>query len=281
MDSFFLGRRRYPARGPTLVMGIVNVTPDSFSDGGRYLDPAAAILHGRQLVEAGADLLDVGGESTRPGSPGVDAACEQQRVLPVIEALARTVDVPISIDTTKPEVARAALDAGATVINDVRGLRAGDELARLAADRAASLILMHSRGTPADMQQQTHYDDLLGEVGAALGEAAETAMRAGVPRERLVLDPGIGFAKEAVDNLRLLNRLGRLVLLGYPVLVGPSRKAFLGKVTGLPVGERLMGTAAACVAAILAGARLVRVHDVALLLPGIRVADAIREERIR
>lgn len=279
-EHLILGRRTYLRRGRTLLMGVLNVTPDSFSDGGRYLEPDAAIARGLALAADGADLIDVGGESTRPGSLPVDAETERERVVPVIAELARRLDLPISIDTTKPDVAAAALRAGATLINDVGGLRRGDELARLAARHGASLVLMHSRGTPETMQQQTAYADLVGEVKRELAAAAATAIGAGVPAERIIVDPGIGFAKDAEGNLTLLHRIAALVELGYPVCVGPSRKAFIGRVTGAPVGERLMGTAAACVAAVLGGAHILRVHDVGALLPAIRVAEAIREERV-
>ena len=278
--DFRLGRRRYGADAPTLLMGIVNVTPDSFSDGGRHFEPAAAVAQGRRLAAAGAHVLDVGGESTRPGAPPVPVAEELRRVVPVVRALAGTSSVPVSIDTTKPEVAEAALAAGATVINDVSGLRAGDALARLAARHGASLVVMHSRGTPADMQQRTDYDHVAADVAAALALSAERALAAGVPADQLLVDPGIGFAKDTSGNLSLLRHLGVIVDLGYPVLVGPSRKSFLGAVTGLPVHDRLMPTAAACVAAVLAGARVLRVHDVAELVPAVQIADAIVRERL-
>ncbi|MBM4318395.1 MAG: dihydropteroate synthase [Deltaproteobacteria bacterium] len=279
-EHFFLGHHAFPHQGRTLVMGILNVTPDSFSDGGRHLEREAAIARGLELAAQGADLIDVGGESTRPGAPPVDAATEAARVVPVIAALADRLDLPLSIDTTKPEVAEEALRAGASLINDVNGLRQGDELARLAASAGASLVLMHSRGSPETMQTLASYHDLVQEVKERLAEAAAAAQRAGVPARSIVVDPGLGFAKDAAGNLTLLHRVSELVDMGYPVLVGPSRKSFIGAATGKPVGERLMGTAAACVAAILGGARIVRIHDVAELLPALRMAEAIREERL-
>ncbi len=275
-ESFALGRRIYRAEGPTLLMGILNVTPDSFYDGGRYADAERALQRGLELVAAGAAVLDVGGESTRPGAAPVDVATELERTVPVIRALASRVPAALSIDSSKPEVVEAALQAGASVVNDVRGLRDGDDLARLAAAHEASLVLMHSRARPADMQQHTDYEDLLGEVVEELAGAAARARAAGVPRQRILLDPGIGFAKDAAGSLALLRQLDRVLALGYAVLVGPSRKSFIGAVTGQAPEERLMGTAAACVAAALKGARVLRVHDVAELKPALQVADALR-----
>jgi len=277
--DFRLGSRQYGAGAPTLLMGILNVTPDSFYDGGRHSSLDLALAHGRRLATEGADIIDVGGESTRPGSAAVPAAEEIRRVIPVIRTLAAELAIPLSVDTTKPEVADAALAAGACVINDVRGLRGADDLARIAARHGASLVLMHSRGTPADMQQRTDYGDVAAEVAAALSEAATVALAAGVASDRVLVDPGIGFAKDVAGNLSLLRHLRRIAALGFPVLVGTSRKSFLGAVTGLPVGERLMATAASCVAAVLAGARVLRVHDVAPLRSAVQVADAIVRER--
>lgn len=256
-------------------MGVLNVTPDSFSDGGRWFDPAAAVEHGLALAAEGADIIDVGGESTRPGARPVCAAEELERVLPVIRGLVARSDVRISIDTTKPAVARAAIAAGAGMINDVSTLREGDALARLAADSGVELVIMHSRGTPADMQRDPRYVDLLGEVSGELLEAAGRAKRAGVPPERIWLDPGIGFAKTAAQCAELLARTSELAGLGHPLLVGPSRKSFIGAVDGSPAGERLGGTAAAVAAAVLGGARAVRVHDVASLRQAALVAHAI------
>ncbi|MBI5487210.1 MAG: dihydropteroate synthase [Deltaproteobacteria bacterium] len=263
-----------------LVMGVVNVTPDSFSDGGRNFDPGIAVANALRLVQEGADLLDVGGESTRPGSEPVLAAEELRRVLPVIEALASRVAVPISIDTTKAEVAARAAAAGATIANDVSGLRFEPELADVARERGMALVLMHSRGRPKDMQRAPSYEDTVGEVVGELGEALERASARGVPREATIVDPGIGFAKRPGDNLVLLGAIPRLrAALARPVLVGPSRKAFLGVVTGAPVDRRGPGTLAAVAVAVYCGAEMVRVHDVAEARQAADVAAAIRDGR--
>ncbi|HYD40635.1 MAG TPA: dihydropteroate synthase [Anaeromyxobacter sp.] len=271
-----IGPRLFEGPGPFL-MGVVNVTPDSFSDGGRFAEADAAVEHALRLEQEGADLVDVGGESTRPGAPPVAAAEELRRVIPVIERLrARGFAVPISVDTSKPEVARAALDAGADLVNDVQGL-ASPELAELVAARGGPAVLMHMRGTPADMASRAVYGDVVEEVAAELEQALARAERAGVRRERVVLDPGIGFAKTAEQSLALLAGLGRLRRLGCPLLVGPSRKSFIGKLTGAEVADRLPGTLAAVAACVLAGVELVRVHDVAAARQAARVAAAIRE----
>jgi dihydropteroate synthase len=258
-------------------MGILNVTPDSFSDGGLYADPPRAIAHALRMVEEGADIVDVGGESTRPGSAQIPAATEIERVVPVIRGVAARADVVISIDTTKPEVAEAAIAAGARMINDVSGLRGGPGLAAIAAASGADLVIMHSRGTPADMQRSTEYDDVVTDVMAELAPSIDAALGAGLPRERIWLDPGIGFAKTPVQNLQLIARLCELAALGFPLLVGPSRKSFIGAVTGAPTGDRLGGTAAAVAVAVLQGARAVRVHDVALMRQAVLIATALRE----
>jgi dihydropteroate synthase len=258
-------------------MGVVNVTPDSFSDGGRFLALEAAVARAERLAAEGADLLDLGGESTRPGAAGVGACAEIGRVVPVIEALrARGCTLPISVDTAKPEVARAALDAGADLVNDVTGLR-DPEMRRLLAETGAPAVLMHMRGTPADMQLHARYRDVAGEVAAELEAAMAEAVRAGVPAERIVLDPGIGFAKTAEQSLALLAGLPRLRALGRPLLVGPSRKSFIGAVTGAPVEARLPGTLAAVAACVLAGVELLRVHDVAEARQAALVAAAVRD----
>jgi dihydropteroate synthase len=257
-------------------MGVVNVTPDSFSDGGRFLAPEAAVARAERLAAEGADLLDVGGESTRPGSAGVDADEEARRVVPVVEALrARGCPLPISVDTAKPEVARAALRAGADLVNDVTGLR-DPEMRRLVAAAGVPAVLMHMRGTPADMQRHARYRDVVGEVAAELEAAMAEAVRAGVAEERIVLDPGIGFAKTPEQSLALLAGLPRLRALGRPLLVGPSRKSFIGAVTGAPVEARLPGTLAAVAACVLAGVEFLRVHDVAEARQAALVAAAVR-----
>jgi dihydropteroate synthase len=265
-------------RPRTLIMGIVNVTPDSFADGGRYLDPAAAVHQARALAAEGADLLDVGAESTRPGSPGVPAAEERERLLPVLERLLDDPPCPVSVDTSKPEVAEAALGLGAHMVNDVTGLAGGLELARVCAAHGAGLAVMHMQGTPRTMQLEPRYDDLLGEVRAALETAVARAEAAGVAPESLCVDPGIGFGKTVAHNLTLLKRLDAFRVLGKPLLVGPSRKSFIGAlVDQLPPAERLEGTLAACVMAVAAGAHIVRVHDVAAVRRAVRVAEAIRD----
>jgi len=258
-------------------MGVLNVTPDSFSDGGRHAAPQAAIEHGLRLAAEGADLIDVGGESTRPGSEPVPADEEMRRTLPVLRELARAVKVPLSIDTTKAEVARAAIDAGAEVVNDVSGLRRDPALAAVAARSGAAICLMHSRGTPQDMQQRASYEDLLGEVHDELQQGLRRGLEAGVPEEAIALDPGLGFAKTAAHNLLLLRRLRELTQLGRPLLLGASRKSFLGSLSGKPASERLIGSTAAAAVAALHGAALVRVHDVAATREALAVVDAVRQ----
>ncbi len=256
-------------------MGVVNVTPDSFSDGGLYLDPQAAIAHGRQLAEEGAAILDVGGESTRPGAEPVPAAEELRRVLPVVEGLAGWC---VSIDTSKASVARAALDAGATLVNDVTALRGDPEMAAVVAQSGAECCLMHMRGEPRTMQQRVgghSYDDVVAEVKAFLEERLAFAVREGVAEERVLLDPGIGFGKTLAHNLELLRRLGELAALGRPLVVGTSRKSFLGRLLDeAPPAERLPGTIATCVLAYERGATVLRVHDVAPVRAALAVAAA-------
>jgi len=272
-----IGARLFDGPGP-FVMGIVNATPDSFSDGGLFLDAGAAIAQALRLADEGADLVDVGGESTRPGAAPVPDDEELGRVVPVIAALrARAFPLPISIDTRKAAVARAALDAGADLVNDVSGL-ADPSLARVVAEAGAPIVLMHSRGTPEDMQRRAVYGDVVQEVAAELEQALGRAAAAGIPRERTILDPGLGFAKTAEHNLVLLARLGELRALGRPILVGPSRKSFIGRIAGSAApGDRLPGTLAAVTAAVVAGAELVRVHDVAAARQAALVAAAIRD----
>jgi dihydropteroate synthase len=256
-------------------MGIVNVTPDSFSDGGRYLRTEAAVAHGLEMVGEGADLLDVGGESTRPGAEPVPEAEERRRVVPVIERLrAAGCVVPISIDTTKAAVAAAAIAAGATVVNDVTALRGDPELAAVVAATGAGLCLMHMRGEPRTMQRDPRYGDVVAEVAAFLAERRQFAVERGVARERVALDPGIGFGKTGEHNLELLRRLGEIAALGSPVLIGTSRKSFLGRLTGREVGDRLAATIASNVVALEHGARIFRVHDVAPVRDALTVAAA-------
>jgi dihydropteroate synthase len=254
-------------------MGIVNVTPDSFSDGGLYLDPEAAIAHGRALMDEGADILDVGGESTRPGAAEVPAAEEIERVAPVIGVLAAA-GARVSVDTSKAQVAAAAIDAGAGIVNDVTAL--GDpEMAALCADRDVGLVLMHMQGTPRTMQENPTYDDVVDDVRAFLADRVERAVAAGVDEERIWVDPGIGFGKTVEHNLELLRRLGELSELGRPILLGTSRKSFLGKITGAEVGERLGGSVASALLGVQAGANALRVHDVAATRMALAVLKAV------
>jgi len=259
---------------PVSLMGVVNVTPDSFSDGGLFLDADAAIAHGRELAEQGAEVLDVGGESTRPGAEPVSAEVEIERTEPVVAALAAA-EYTVSIDTSKLSVAEAALDAGATIVNDVTALRNDPEVARLCAERGAGLVLMHMQGDPRTMQEDPRYDDVVDDVKGFLTERLEAALAAGVAEERVWLDPGIGFGKTLAHNLELLRRLGELRELGRPLVVGTSRKSFLGKVDGSPVEERIGGTIASSVLAAAEGADVLRVHDVTEVAQAVRVATAI------
>jgi dihydropteroate synthase len=275
----------FPAHCVTIV-GILNATPDSFSDGGRFvhgearLDLPEALDAAAALVRAGARVLDVGGESTRPGSHPVPPEIEIARTAPLIEAVAKRFAVPISIDTRKPEVARAALDAGATIVNDVSGLRHAPALAAVAAQAGATLILGHLRGEPATMQASPHFTDVLREVGDELAASVSAAQAAGVPAERLAIDPGLGFGKRLEDNLALIARLGELrERFGLPLVIGPSRKAFLGALTGDAVGARDRATLAACAIAAFVGADAVRVHDVEGAVRAVAVGRALREAR--
>lgn len=274
-DLFDLPRHPLALGRKTYVMGILNLTPDSFSDGGRYTTSGAAVAAAEAMVEAGADLIDLGGESTRPGAEPVPVDEELRRVVPVVERLAGLLPVPLSIDTTKPEVAEAALAAGAEVVNDISGLWAAPELAQVAAHHRAGLILMHRRGDPRTMQVAPAYDDLWGEVLAYLEEGVNRAAAAGIPRSRLVVDPGFGFGKTLDHNLELLRHLDELKVLGLPVLVGTSRKSFIGEVLDVQVGERVEGTLATLALAVARGADFVRVHDVSPAVRAVRMADAV------
>jgi dihydropteroate synthase len=256
------------------LMGVVNVTPDSFSDGGLYLDPEAAIAHGRELAEAGAEILDVGGESTRPGAEIVSEQEELRRVVPVIRGLTG-LDRRISVDTSKAAVAAAALDAGAEIVNDVTALRGDAEMAALCAERGATVVLMHMLGDPRTMQDDPRYDDVVAEVKNFLAERLEAASAAGIAAERIWLDPGIGFGKTAAHNMELLRRLGELRDLGCPLVIGTSRKSFIGGVDGSAADERLGGTIASSVLATAEGAEVLRVHDVAEMRQALTVAAAI------
>jgi dihydropteroate synthase len=267
----------------TLIMGVLNITPDSFSDGGAYLDSSAAIARGLQIEGDGADILDVGGESTRPGAAPVSTEEELRRILPVIEVLHGKLRIPISVDTRNADVAKAAVDAGAEIINDVSGLRADPRLGEVARKSRAAVILMHMRGTPQTMQRGPFARNVVRDVLSGLRDSLARAKRAGIPRTRILLDPGIGFGKKHEQNFEILARLPEFARLGCPLVIGTSRKAFLGKALAklgqpaAPVDERLLGTAATVAASILGGAHVVRVHDVAEMARVARIADSIAD----
>jgi dihydropteroate synthase len=268
----------------TLIMGILNVTPDSFSDGARFLTVDQAVAHAEKMIAEGADIIDVGGESTRPGGEPISVDEEISRVVPVIEALASRVNTPVSVDTTKSEVARAALDAGAAIVNDISALRFDFYVADAAARAGAGLVLMHSRGTPATMHRMPPVADIMEEVVTSLRASIHMAERRGVKRESIVIDPGIGFGKSQEQNLELIARLDELIAAfpDYPLLIGTSRKSFIGRLladergTPAPVAERVHGTTATITAAVLKGAHIVRVHDVKAAAETIRVSESIR-----
>lgn len=262
-----------------LFMGVLNVTPDSFSDGGRFLKTDDAIRRAEALADEGADLIDVGGESSRPGAAAVSIEEEIRRVVPVIEQLAKRLPIPISIDTTKAEVGRRALAAGARMINDISALRFDPEMAPLAARAGVPVVLMHMQGTPKDMQDHPVYTDVVREITEFFEARIRFAEQAGIARERIVLDPGIGFGKTTDHNLEILARLDEFRSVGRPLLIGPSRKSFIGRVLGLPVEERLEGTAAAVAVGILNGASIIRVHDVRAMGRVARTVEAIKRFR--
>jgi len=256
-------------------MGVLNLTPDSFSDGGRFLYPEKAVEHALHLVREGADLLDLGAESTRPGAEPVSEDEEWRRLEPVLLLLAGKTTVPLSIDTTKPKIARCALAAGAHIINDVSGL-ADPQMADVVRTFGAGLILMHRRGNPKTMQSLTHYEDTVAEILKELRAGIDRALQAGIVREQLVIDPGLGFAKDAGQNIEILRELGQFHSLGLPVLLGPSRKSFIGKVTGREIGDREYGTAAVAGYAVTKGVHILRVHDVGAARDAVRITRAIQ-----
>ncbi len=262
--------------GTPVVMGVLNVTPDSFSDGGRFSDPDAALAQARRMIEEGAAIIDIGGESTRPGASPATVEQELERVLPLIEALRRESEVFLSVDTSKPEVMRAAMTAGADIINDVRALQETGALEAAAATRAG-VCLMHMKGEPRTMQDAPNYTDVVGEVREFLATRIRAAHDAGIGRERVVIDPGFGFGKRAQDNLALLKHLGEFAPLHTPLLVGLSRKSLLARLTGRDVGSRIAGSVALAAIAVLNGARIVRAHDVAATLDAVRVAAAVHK----
>jgi dihydropteroate synthase len=274
-----LARRSLPYGEGTLLMGVLNITPDSFSDGGQFFSPERALQHALQMVSEGADIIDIGGESTRPGSAFVSEAEEMQRVIPVIERLAAQISIPISIDTTKSTVARAALAAGAEIVNDISALRFDPAIADEAAQVSAGLVLMHSRGTPKTMQQLPAVADIMSEVIGGLREAVGIAEQRGVSPESIAIDPGIGFGKTVEQNLELIAKLDQIAreFVEFPLLIGTSRKSFIGKLLGgAPADERLYGTIATIAASVLKGAHIVRVHDVKAAVEAVRISNSLR-----
>ena len=269
-------RRKLTLGNKTLIMGILNVTPDSFSDGGLFYSQQKAVEHGLQMVAQGADIIDIGGESTRPGAKSVSAAVELKRVLPVIESLVQQVKVPISIDTKKAQVVREAIAAGAEIVNDISALNGDKKMAKTIKETGAAVVLMHIRGTPQNMQKgNLVYADIMGEIIAYLKKSSEKAVKAGIEKDCLVIDPGIGFGKTPEDNYKIIKNLSELKGLGMPVMVGTSRKSFIGKLTGGEPRQRLEGTAATVAAAIMNGCHIVRVHDVAAMKKVAAITDAI------
>ena len=283
LDNYLRSDYKIDCRGKVLdlgsrthIMGILNATPDSFSDGGRYADAEQALTHARDMAAEGADIIDIGGESTRPGAAPLAEEEELRRIIPLIERLASELAVPISVDTYKSSVAKKAIKAGASIVNDIGGLRFSRDMANVAAESGVAVVIMHIKGTPRDMQQSPVYDDVVGEVMAYLEEGIEIALKAGVDREKILIDPGIGFGKTLEHNLIILNRLEEFRALGRPVLLGPSRKKFIGTVLGVPVPEqRVDGTAATVALGIEHGARVLRVHDVARMAQVAKMTDAI------
>lgn len=262
------------------IMGVVNITPDSFSDGGQFFDTNAAVEHGLSLWEAGADILDIGGESTRPGADPVSVDEELARVIPVIEGLRKRCDAWLSIDTYKSAVASAAADAGAHFINDISGLGFDEQMPKLVADKQRGLILMHIRKNPQTMQKDIAYDDLIGDISTFFEQRLQRAIQAGIDPSRIILDPGIGFGKTVDQNYQLIRQLSSFTELGHPILIGPSRKSFLGAITKRPPKERVWATAAAVTASILAGADIVRIHDVAQLHDVVRITEYISAMKV-
>jgi len=259
----------------THLMGVLNVTPDSFSDGGRFFKPERAIKQALLMAEEGADIIDVGGESTRPGADEVSAEEESRRVLPVIDELAKKVNLPVSIDTYKSEVARRALDAGAAMINDISALRFDPRMGKVAKDYDVPVVLMHIKGTPKNMQKNPSYANVIEEISDYLKESVEMAKEAGIDEDKIIIDPGIGFGKRVKDNLEIVKNLRELASLGKPILIGLSRKSFIGKILDLSLEDRLEGSLAALVVAITNGANILRVHDVKHSRRAARIADAI------
>ncbi len=269
-------RRKLTLGNKTLIMGILNITPDSFSDGGLFYSQQKAVEQGLQMAAEGADVIDIGGESTRPGAKSVSAAIELKRVIPVIESLVKQVKIPISIDTKKEQVARQALAAGAEIVNDISALNGDKKMAKIIKETGAAAVLMHMRGTPQNMQKgNLAYTDIMAEIIAYLKKSSETAVKAGIEKDCLIIDPGIGFGKTAADNYKIIKNLSELKILGIPVMIGTSRKSFIGKLSGGEPRQRLEGTAATVAVAIMNGCHIVRVHDVAAMKKVAAIADAI------
>jgi dihydropteroate synthase len=260
-----------------LIMGVLNVTPDSFSDGGRFLNFHEAVQQALRMADSGADIIDIGGESTRPNAKPVSVEEELSRVIPVVKEICHKVTVPVSIDTTEFEVAKQGLDIGASMVNDVSALRMDERIGSLAAERNAYIVLMHMRGTPENMQKDTHYEDLIGEISDFLRTAADKAISAGVSREKIIIDPGIGFGKSVDGNFVILKNLHRFLELGYHLMVGASRKSFIGKTLNLDTNQRLEGSIAAACYAVLNGADIVRVHDVAETRKALTIIEKITQ----
>ena len=277
--ALVLGGRVLPLADRVHIMGVLNVTPDSFSDGGRYVDPDAAVAHALSMVEQGADVLDIGAESSQPGAVPIDEEEERRRLIPIVRAVCRRTTVPVSVDTTKASIAQEALDVGAALINDISALRFDARMGDVVAKSGAGLILMHMQGTPQTMQRAAQYTDVVEEVRQFLKARLEAAREAGIQAERILLDPGIGFGKNCQHNVVLLDRLDAFHTLGRPLVIGVSRKAFIGKILGRPVGERLMGTAGAVAVAVMKGARMVRVHDVAPIRDVVKMVESIHNHQ--
>jgi dihydropteroate synthase len=265
----------------TYIMGVLNVTPDSFADGGLYFDKSAAIERAYQIVKEGADIIDIGGESTRPGSEPISIDEELRRTIPIIKSIAKKIKVPISIDTYKSEVAKSALDAGASMVNDISGLRFDPRMPEVIYEYKVPVVIMHIKGTPKDMQVNPVYEALIPEIMDYFRTGITIASRAGIAEDRIIIDPGIGFGKTYNHNLEIIKNLREFTFLQKPILIGPSRKAFIGKILGnAPVTERLEGTAAAVAISIMHGANIIRVHDVKEMLKVAKVVDAIKKERL-
>ncbi len=271
-----LGDYVLPIEERTCIMGVLNVTPDSFSDGGMYLDPDRAAQHAKNLAAEGADIIDIGGESSRPGAKSITPQEEIDRIMPVIRAVKALVSVPISVDTYKSEVARLALLEGASIVNDISGLKSDPKMASVIAELDAGVVLMHMKGTPKDMQSGPEYGNVIEEIYEYLSKSIDLAITAGIDKDKIIIDPGIGFGKTLEHNLLILKELEKFKKLKKPILIGTSRKSFIGKITGAETGDRLMGTAASCALAIINGANIIRVHNVSALRDVARVVDAIK-----